>query len=119
MIVAAGLVALCVQWTWQEVTDQALVEIDQATPVEYQFSLDINSAGVTELCLLPEVGPVMAERIVEYREQNGQLKSHEALLDVYGIGPKTLAKLIPYLQPIKADAPPAVPSSAIPPTARR
>jgi competence protein ComEA len=51
----------------------------------------INKAGVDELQALPGVGPVLADRIVTYRDEHGPFKSIEDLLDVPGIGEAKLA----------------------------
>lgn len=53
----------------------------------------INSADVATLETLPGVGPVLAERIVAFRDQNGAFESIEDLLDVPGIGEAKLASL--------------------------
>lgn len=53
----------------------------------------INVAGVEELEALPGVGPVLAERIVAYREEHGPFAVVEDLLEVPGIGEKKLAAL--------------------------
>jgi competence protein ComEA len=44
------------------------------------------------------VGPVIAERIVSYREENGPFESVEDLLDVPGIGEAKLADLRDHVQ---------------------
>jgi len=53
----------------------------------------LNVAGVEELEALPGVGPVLAERIVAYREEHGPFAVVEDLLDVPGIGEGKLAAL--------------------------
>ncbi len=53
----------------------------------------INLAGADELESLPGVGPVLAERIVAYREEHGPFTVVEDLLDVPGIGEAKLAAL--------------------------
>lgn len=53
----------------------------------------INTADATTLETLPGVGPVLAERIVTFRDQNGAFESVEDLLDVPGIGEAKLASL--------------------------
>jgi competence protein ComEA len=49
--------------------------------------VDVNRAGVAELEALPGVGPVLAQRIVEHREQHGPFAAVDELQDVPGIGP--------------------------------
>jgi competence protein ComEA len=60
-------------------------------------TVNINSAGVEELQLLPRVGPSVAQRIVDFREDNGAFKSLDDLLLVRGIGEKTLDLLRPHI----------------------
>lgn len=54
--------------------------------------LNVNRATVRQLTLLPGIGPSLAGRIVEYREASGRFRSTSDLVNVKGIGPKTLAK---------------------------
>jgi competence protein ComEA len=55
--------------------------------------IHLNTATADELDTLPGVGPVTAERILEYREQNGPFRSVDELDAVTGIGPKRLEQL--------------------------
>ncbi len=55
--------------------------------------LDLNQASAGELDALPGIGPVLAARIVAFREQNGPFVSVDQLLEVSGIGPAVLADL--------------------------
>lgn len=55
--------------------------------------VDLNSASVEELDALPGIGPVLASRIVDYRQQCGPFERFEQLTNVAGIGPKRLAAL--------------------------
>lgn len=55
--------------------------------------LDLNSATVDELQTLPGVGPVLAQRIVNWRTENGRFTSVEELQEVDGIGEQRLAEL--------------------------
>lgn len=56
-------------------------------------SVSLNQATVDDLQALPGVGPVLAQRIVDYREANGPFSVVEDLLDVPGIGEGRLAEL--------------------------
>lgn len=60
-------------------------------------SVRINSAGVSELQQLPGIGPALAQRIVETRN-NGRFTSADDLLRVPGIGRAKLAKLRAYVE---------------------
>ena len=66
-------------------------------PVLVEHSVNLNSASLEELDQLPGVGPVLAQRIVDYREANGGFYDVEELMEVSGIGEKTYARLEPYL----------------------
>ena len=59
--------------------------------------VNVNTAGVEELTLLPKVGPTVAGRIIEFREENGAFKATEELMLVKGIGEKTFDHLEPYV----------------------
>ena len=55
--------------------------------------VNINTAGAAELDQLPGIGPVLAQRIVDWRTENGPFRTAEDLLKVEGIGPSTLENL--------------------------
>jgi len=60
--------------------------------------VNLNTAGVDELATLPRVGPVLAQRIVEWRVQHGPFRRVEELDAVDGVGPKLLASLLPLVR---------------------
>lgn len=55
--------------------------------------VSVNRATASELEELPGVGPVLADRIVAYRDANGPFDEVEDLLDVPGIGEAKLASM--------------------------
>lgn len=57
--------------------------------------IDLNTASLDALQEIPGVGPVIAQRIVTYREQNGGFQTVEQLLEVSGIGESTFAQMQP------------------------
>ena len=59
--------------------------------------ININTADVDALCTLPGIGPVIAQRIVDYRQQNGPFALVEDVTRVSGIGQATLAKIRDYI----------------------
>jgi competence protein ComEA len=48
--------------------------------------VNINTASAAELESLPEIGPVIAQNIIDYREANGPFTSIEAIQEVPEIG---------------------------------
>jgi competence protein ComEA len=67
---------------------------------EIPRDVNINTADKELLIQIPGIGPVTADSIIKYRNDNGQFKSLDELTSVKGIGDKTLAKIKPYLQKI-------------------
>lgn len=55
--------------------------------------LSLNAAEAADLEALPGIGPVLAQRIIDYREENGPFETVEDLLDVSGIGEAVLGGL--------------------------
>ena len=57
--------------------------------------IDLNRASVQDLQRLPGIGPKVARRIVDYREQHGPFGRLEEIAAVRGIGVKTVDRLRP------------------------
>ncbi len=68
----------------------ALVFSSGAWAVE-DVKVDINTASIEQLSTLKYIGEKTAQKIVEYRKSNGPFEQVEDILNVSGIGPKTLA----------------------------
>ncbi len=65
-------------------------------PVEnVVYIVDLNRADRAELLQLPEVGPKLVDRILDYRQSRGGFGSVDELDQVLGIGPVTLERLRP------------------------
>ena len=60
---------------------------------KFTGTININRATKPEFDSLAGIGPVIAARIVTYRNQNGPFMAVEDLLKVSGVGPKTLEKI--------------------------
>jgi competence protein ComEA len=59
--------------------------------------VNINTADVAQLALLPRVGDKAAARIIEYRTQHGPFKKTSDLMQVKGFGEKTYERIAPYI----------------------
>ena len=59
--------------------------------------ININTATAEDLMLLPGIGEITAQRIIDYREQNGPFQSVEQLTNVKGIGEGTMEKVRDYI----------------------
>ena len=57
--------------------------------------MNLNSATAAQLEELPGVGPVLAQRIVDWRTEHGRFASVDELGEVSGIGEKIFAALQP------------------------
>ena len=59
--------------------------------------ININTADPATLETLPGIGPVIAQRIVEYRQTYGLFRTIDEIKDVSGIGEATFAELEPWI----------------------
>jgi comEA protein len=97
-----SLVVICfaaffVHGCYRYLIGRQTIEFDEAAPLEIDLVIDINSAEWPELTLLPGVGETRAQHIIDYRTQHGPFRSVDELLNVTGIGPKTLDRLRRYV----------------------
>ena len=74
-------------------------ELSQHTASEpITFRIDPNTADRDTLCLLPEIGPGIAQRIVDDRETNGPFRDAPEMARVPMVGDKTVAAIEPWVE---------------------
>ena len=79
-LVFVGTIALPVWVNAEEVSGRGEVAVQ---------TININTASQGDLVKLKRIGPVIAGRIIEYREKHGPFQKPEDIMKVRGIGPKT------------------------------
>lgn len=100
-VIAACLTGLAVWFFVVGGHRGGLVHHDAAPQATVRFTVNVNTASMTELAQLPGLGPTTAARVVEHRRTHGPFTSVDGLLDVPGIGPATLDQMRPYLRAIR------------------
>lgn len=83
-------------------TSAPTVSVDETQPLQETnittgIKININTATIEELNALPGIGPVLAQAVIDYRTENGPYRDVSDLLNVHGLGQKTLDKILEYI----------------------
>jgi len=79
--------------------DSVIIQGSVIIPQELKgMRIDLNRSLEADLVLLPGIGEVMAERIIDYREKNGPYKKIEDLKKVKGIGEKKFEQIREFIK---------------------
>ncbi len=98
VLVIASLVLMAAHWALLSGWGTQPIEIDRIPRTAVGFRLDLNTTNWVELTQLEGIGPKLAQRIIADRERNGPFAEVEDLDRVRGIGPRTIARLKPWLR---------------------
>jgi competence protein ComEA len=115
-LVVACIVAACglvigTTVLWQIHLANRWIDIEREVAEPIHFGVHLNEAPWEELALLPGVGETTARNIIRFRTRHGPFTTLDELERVPGIGPKTLERLRPYLEPLSPETPNADPLS--------
>ena len=92
----SGVTIIYEQPAAQEAPQQQ-TQVVTEEPAAVREKININTADAVMLESLPGIGPVLAERIVEYRQTYGPFRTIDQIKDVSGIGDATFAELEPWI----------------------
>ena len=70
---------------------------EEAVPTKGAGVVNINSADAAQIAFLPRIGQKTADRVVAWRDENGQFKKATDLMQVKGISDKTFDLIAPYV----------------------
>ena len=96
--VLCGIVAGALYLGQQSDYDAARVPTDYSQPIAAK--INVNEDPWWKIAALPNIGMVKSKRIVSFREKSGRAQPFSCpddLLQIHGIGPKTVAQLGPML----------------------
>lgn len=74
-------------------SDDKITNLNEDDDVQKQAIVNINTASASELEQISGIGPVIAQKIVEYRENVSPFESKEDIKNVSGIGDKIYEKI--------------------------
>jgi competence ComEA-like helix-hairpin-helix protein len=81
-----------------ETLEESASDYIEEPEIVVEFPLDLNIATYDELILIPRVGDVTAQRILQYRDHlGGYYDTLEQLMEIKGIGESTFDAIAPYL----------------------
>ena len=79
---------------WQATSAVAEEDTSTDTTPTEPVIVNINTASAEQLQMLPGIGPVLAGRIIAWRDENGPFRATEELTKVSGIGQKKLEEIL-------------------------
>ena len=84
--------------TKQKEADMTSKELEEYVGIDKTYhTININTATLTELIQLPHIGPITANKIIDYRNENGLFKQTTDITFVSGIGESVYQDIRKYI----------------------
>lgn len=80
----------------ETVQESISMETGPETEEKASSKVNLNTASEEELQIAPGIGPAKAQAIIKYRNEYGNFSSVDELIEISGIGEKTLQKIKDY-----------------------
>lgn len=93
LLITAGMLLACIVGMSRLPEQRAAIQGTESIT----YRIDPNQADAEMLCLLPRIGPGIAQRIIDDREIHGYFQDARDLSRVYMVGDKTVAALEPWV----------------------
>lgn len=93
MVVGCVMLMVCLE----RMSARPVKHADLAATQQATYLINVNQADKDELCLLPRVGPGIAQRIIDTRRDQGEFHQPRDLTNVPMIGEKTVRALAPWI----------------------
>lgn len=84
--------------TKQKEVDIISKELEEYVGIDKTYhKININTATLTELIQLPHIGPITANKIIDYRNANGQFEKIKDITSVSGVGESVYKDIRKYI----------------------
>lgn len=78
--------------------EQITAGSENRNPPDDVGKIDLNTATLQQLLLIPGIGPTLAQRILDYRDTVGRFEDIQQITEVKGIGEKTFEAMKDYIK---------------------